>query len=377
MTPTMPAFGSWRISTRLFAAQAVVALAIVASAGLVASLVGPPLFHAHLLQSGQAEESPDLAHIEQAFASASMISLSVGLLVAMVGALVISWTLARRIGLPLDSLTRAATRLSHGDYSARAAVRERGPEFTTLGEAFDLMADRLENTEATRRRLLSDLAHEMRTPIATLSAHLEAEADGVLEWNAQARGIVEQQAERLRRLVRDLDEVSRAEECRMALDTGPHFIAELVDASLAQARQPFAEKGVHLSRSVEPAQVEADPARIGQVLTNLLNNALRHTPAGGSVSVVAVPVGEQVRITVADDGAGITPEQLPHVFERFYRGDSARASDAGGSGIGLTIARAIADGHGGSLTATSPGPGQGSVFTLLLPQSGSPRVADS
>ena len=370
MTSLLHAIGAWRLGTRLFVAQAIVLLAIVGSAGLTAAVIGPPLFHAHLLDTGQPLGSAEVSHIERAFADASLISLTVGLLVALAAALGISWYLTRRLGQPVEHLTQAAGRLSRGDYDARVTVTGGGPELSTLGDAFNTMADRLGDVENTRRRLLSDLAHEMRTPIATLNAHLEGIADGVLTWDDGTRAVVEQQAQRLTRLARDLDEVSRAEEGRIGLQTSVQPLSELVDPAVRQARHAYDTKGVTLTGRVDDVPVRADPQRIAQILGNLLTNALRHTPPGGCVSVTSTTAPDAVTISVADNGQGMTAEQLAHVFERFYRGDSAREADQGGSGIGLTIAKALAEAHGGSLTAASAGAGRGSVLRLTLPTVG-------
>lgn len=359
--------GAWRLGTRLFVAQAVVLVAIVSSAGLTAALIGPPLFHAHLIETGHPPDSPEIVHIERAFADASMISLTVGLLVALAAALGISWYLTRRIGQPVERLTQAARRLSRGDYDARVVVEGGGPELSTLGDSFNTMADRLGDVENTRRRLLSDLAHEMRTPVATLNAHLEGIADGVLDWDDHTQAIVEQQAQRLTRLTRDLDEVSRAEEGRFELQLGVQLLTELVDPALGQAQHAFNAKGVTLTAGVDPIPVVADSQRVAQILGNLLTNALRHTPPGGRVWVTSSATADAVTIEVADTGEGMSASQLDHIFERFYRGDGARQADKGGSGIGLTIARALAEAQGGTLTATSPGWGSGSTLRLTLP----------
>ncbi|MGA4506524.1 sensor histidine kinase [Propionibacteriaceae bacterium G1746] len=360
---------SWRLGTRIFVAQAVVLVAIVVTAGLVATFIGPPVFHSHLVESGHAENTVGLTHIERAFADASLISLAVGLLVALACALVITWFLARRTGRPVEQLTRAAAALSRGHYEARVDVDSGGPELALLGTTFNAMADRLANVENTRRRLLSDLAHEMRTPIATLNAHLEGMADGVLTWDANTRAVVEQQAERLTRLVRDLDEVSRAEEGRIVLEPSPQQVNDLVEPVLQQFQRSYAAKRVELTSTPCEAVVMADPQRIAQVLGNLLSNALRHTSAGGRVSVTCKRRNDEVTITVADTGEGMTDDQLAHIFERFYRGDHARQEE-GGSGIGLTIARALAEAHGGRVVAYSAGVGLGSRFQLTLPSVG-------
>ncbi|GAA2181183.1 HAMP domain-containing sensor histidine kinase [Brooklawnia cerclae] len=362
------AVDGWSLGTRLFVSQAVVLVASVATAGLVAALIGPSLFHTHLLESGQEAGSPEMAHIEQAFTSTSVVSLGGGLLVALAFALIVTWYLTRRIRRPIATLADAAHRISAGDYSARVQIAGAGPELATLADSFNQMAERFGSVEDTRRRLLSDLAHELRTPIATLSAHLEGLGDGVVAWDDSTLAVLQNQAERLARLARDLDDVSRAEEGRIALDVSVQSSASLVERAVDQMRDRYAAKSVLLVGDADDSEVRVDPQRIAQVLDNLLANALRHTPSGGRVAVSAHRGhGGAVVITVADDGEGMTGEQLAHIFERFYRGDSARAHDEGGSGIGLTIARAIADAHGGRLGASSPGPGHGSTFTLALP----------
>ncbi|MGC4154546.1 MAG: HAMP domain-containing sensor histidine kinase, partial [Propionicimonas sp.] len=290
------------------------------------------------------------------------------LLVALALALAVTWYVTRRIRGPLDTLTDAARQISAGDYAARVTVVGAGPELSTLGDSFNQMAARLGSVEDTRRQLLSDLAHELRTPVATLNAYIEGLADGVTEWNDDTRRILEHQAERLTRLARDLDDVSRAQEGLITLDIDAHSLATLVAHALDQAQDWYDAKSVGLVREVEEVDVWVDPQRIAQVLGNLLANSLRHTPAGGQVTVTGRRgPGRMGILTVTDTGEGMTADQLAHIFERFYRGDTARTSDKAGSGIGLTIARALAEAHGGSLTATSPGLGQGATFILTLP----------
>lgn len=356
---------SW--GTRLFLAQAMVVSASVATAALVASVVGPPLFHEHLLQSGHHPDSPELPHIEQAFTDAGLTSLTVGLLVALVLALAVSWYDTKRLRRPLDRLTSAASRLSAGDYAVRVPSTGSSPELDAVGDAFNRMARRLDTTEETRRRLLADVAHEVRTPIATLTAVLEALADGVTEWNEDTHALLTLQAERLKRIARDLDDVSRAEEGRLALDVQPMGLRDLISDAAALARDRYAAKGITLDLAADRTPIMADPQRVGQILGNLLDNALRHTPPGGRVCVDGSRQGDAAVITVTDTGDGLSPDQLDRVFERFYRADLARSRDAAGAGIGLTISRSLAVAHGGSLTATSPGPGRGACFTLTLP----------
>jgi signal transduction histidine kinase len=358
------------LATRLLLAQVVVLLASLLTAGLVALLLGPSLFHAHVLQVRAVWDPAELEHIEQGFRDASFVALSAGLLISLACAVGVTWWLTRGMQRTLDALTTAAAEVSRGHLSARVASAGGGAELDTLAGAFNLMAGQLEQTEATRRRLLSDLAHELRTPISTIQLCCEGLSDGVLQWDEGTERILTEHTARLARLAGDIDEVSRAEEGRLELDLAPVRAKDLVSSAVQRQADAFARAKVRLTGehgNAGDAVVHVDAHRLGQVMDNLLRNAVRHTPPGGTVVVSAARAGEEVHLSVTDSGDGIPAEQLGHVFERFYRGDTARDRDHGGSGIGLTISRAIADAHGGSLTASSDGPGHGSTFTLRLP----------
>jgi signal transduction histidine kinase len=239
-----------------------------------------------------------------------------------------------------------------------------------LADAFNSMAIRLEQTEVTRRRLLADLAHEMRTPIATLMTYHDALKDGVASVTDEVVEVLSVQTGRLARLATDVSEVSSAEEGQLSLNKSPVLVCDVMAEASQAARDQFARKNVNLVVEGAPLPtltVNVDRLRIAQVLSNVLSNALRHTPTGGVVSLSAIRSGDEVQVTIADDGDGMAPDVQLHAFERFFRGDSARDRDRSGSGVGLTISRAIADLHGGSLTGTSDGLGRGSRFTLTLP----------
>jgi two-component system sensor histidine kinase BaeS len=369
-TTRRPATGR-SLATRLLLAQGLVLVASILTAALVAAIVGPPLFHQHLIEAGHSPHAPELTHIERAYRDASVISLGVALLIALACALSVTWYLTRRIQRPLTLLTDAAREMSGGHYTTRVAVAGAGPELSSLGDAFNAMAARLESTEDTRRRLLSDLAHELRTPIATIGAYLDGLEDGVAQWGPQTAHVMRDQTDRLVRLAEDIDDVSRAEEGRLVLEKSPTPVDDLLYAASQAVAASFAEKGVALITIPSPATlvIDVDRERFAQVLGNLLGNALRHTPRDGTVTVFAEGADGSVVVTVTDTGEGMTVEQLPHVFERFYRGDNARDRGSRGSGIGLTISKAIVDAHGGTLTASSPGVGLGSTFAVTLPTS--------
>jgi signal transduction histidine kinase len=221
--------------------------------------------------------------------------------------------------------------------------------------------------------MLSDLAHEMRTPLATIDAHLEAVEDGVRDLDGSTLEVIGTSTARLRRLAEDIGAVSRAEEGGLTVDRVVVPAAEVARAVAAAAADRYDAQGVALVVDVagEPPVVRIDPDRIGQVLGNLLDNALRHTPAGGTVTLTCRAHDGGVEYAVSDTGSGIAAEHLDHLFDRFYRADTARDRLHGGSGIGLSIAKALVDAHGGSIGAESAGPGHGSTFRVLIP--GDPR----
>ncbi|GAA0466856.1 putative sensor histidine kinase [Actinoplanes capillaceus] len=357
------------LAGRLFAAQALVVLTGSVTLGLVTAAVGPAIFHNHLSQFAGHVDPAAARHVEEAYASASAVSLTVALFAALFAALAVSAYVARRVAHPVSQLAAAAEDIADGRYGTRVAAPGLGEDFETVVAAFNAMAGRLAEVEATRQRLLADLGHELRTPVATIEAYVDAAEDGVLVPDEDTWAVLRAQTGRLRRLTEDIAAVSRAEEHQLNLQRRHVAVADLVEAAVAAARPRYLDKGITLAEQVtaELPQIHADLERIGQVLGNLLDNALRHTPAGGTVTVTADRDPTGVRVTVADTGEGIAAEHLPHIFERFYRADTARDRTRGGSGIGLAIVRAIITEHGGRVTAHSGGPETGTTFVVTLP----------
>ena len=262
----------------MFLTQAMVLVASIAIASLVASVVGPPLFHDHLSQIGRQISDAELPHIERAFIDAGAASLAVGFVVTLVLALLVSWYDTKRLRRPLEQLTSAASRVSTGDYAVRVPTAGFSSELDAVGKAFNDMARRLDATEETRRCLLADVAHEVRTPIATLTALLEALADDITPRNEETQHLLLLQAERLQRIARDLDAVSRAEEGRLSLVAEPVEISDLVKVAVATARNRFLAKGVALEQQTEPIPVMVDPQRIGQLLGTCWRLRMNQTP---------------------------------------------------------------------------------------------------
>lgn len=359
------------LTFRFLAAQLLVVAASLSAAVGVAWLAGPPIFHEHLVMAGHREGSAELLHAEQAYRDTTLLVLGVALGSAVVCALAVSAFCARRIRRSLGQLTTAARSMASGRYDTRVPELAGGPEVGTLTGAFNTMASRLQGTEAARQRMLSDLAHELRTPVSVLSVYLDALQDGVASWDGPTKELMAGQLGRLERLVEDINDVSWAQEGRIVLERDDHATDELLQEAAEAHREAFTTKGVTLSVDANSClgTVEVDRRRIGQVLGNLLSNALRHTPSDGHVTLRAATSGpDRMALLVSDTGEGIDAEHLPHLFERFYRADAARDRDHGGSGIGLAISRALVEAHGGTLRATSEGPGQGATFVVELPR---------
>lgn len=358
-----------RFGTRLLVAQGIVLVAGAITIWLVASAVGPSLFHEHLQRAGDAHTPEETRHIEEAFASALLVSILVASMAAVAAALAVSWYFSRRVQRSIDRVARAASDVAAGRHGTRVPDPGLGAEFTALSETYNALAQRLEATELTRRRMLGDLAHEMRTPLASLEAHLEAVEDGVRTFDPATRAVFWSSMRRLGKLAEDISAVSKAEEGQLALTPVPLAAADLVTAAAEAVRERYAGAGVDLVvEAPRCGWVLADPERMGQVLGNLLDNSLRHTGSGDTVTIACRRVDPGwVAVKVADTGRGVAAEHLPHLFDRFYRADTARDRDHGGSGIGLAIAKALVEAHGGGISASSAGPGRGATFTVRLP----------
>ncbi len=346
-------------------------LVVLAGAGTVlvtALLVGPAVFEYHLQRADLGADQHVQEHVARAFDQSILVALGVGIVIAAVTAAAISWLAAKRLAAPVADAADVASRLADGRLDARVLDPRMGPEFTTLATSVNELAHRLEATEQTRRQLTGELAHQLRTPVTSIGATIEAVREGVLPVDEETLATLGEQGRRLGRLVNDLEVVSRAQERQLLLNPEPVAVAGLVEAAVAAHRDRYRAAGVHLSSSVErgtPA-VTVDPDRIHEVLGNLLDNAVRHTPSGGTVLVSAHPDEGTKKpgavIEVKDSGRGFSEGDAERIFDRFEK-----TADSTGSGLGLTIARAIVEAHHGTLTAQSAGPGRGASFTIAFP----------
>ena len=302
-------------------------------------------------------------------------SLFIGGIAAGLLGIVVVGLMATRMLRPLAQLNLAAVRVGRGDLSER--VPERGPaEVRRLAAAFNTMAHNLERSDAVRRNMTADVAHELRTPLSNIRGYLEAIRDGVLPADSATIDTLHQQSTHLSQLVDDLALLARAEAGALALDIQRVAPARIVQESVEAFRARAAADGVtlHLEAPDDLPEIAADARRVAQIIDNLVENAITHTPAGGTVGVAIGRAGGGVQVSVADTGPGIAPEELEHVFDRFYRTDPSRSRATGGSGLGLTIARQLAAAHGGRLAAESA-VGEGSRFVCTLPVEG-PAAGD-
>ena len=289
-----------------------------------------------------------------------------GIGAAALGALLV-WLLSRRTLAPLQNLGAAARRLGRGDLSQRAETS--GPtEIRELAHSFNVMAEGLEEAERQRRNLTADVAHELRTPLSNIQGYLEAIRDGLVDPTPETIDTIHEQALHLSRLVEDLRLLAQVEAGALRLQLSLTRVEDLLQSSVEAVRPRADAKGLSLSLDVDASlpMLEMDATRISQVIGNLLENAITHTPEGGRVSVLARDSAGAVEVTVSDTGAGIASEDLPRLFDRFYRADPSRDRSTGGAGLGLTIARRLVEAHSGTIEVESE-LGQGSRFTIRLP----------
>ena len=283
--------------------------------------------------------------------------------VAIVLGLFLTWQLTD----PLRKLTAAARGIAGGDLDQKVDIRSKD-ELGQLGEAFNQMSESLARAETLRRNMVADIAHELRTPLSIVRANLEAILDGVFEPTKENVASIHKEAILLSRLVDDLQELALAEAGQLRIEEEPTDIGSLIERSVANVAPRATKEGVSIEGEVPEGLplVNVDPQRMGQVMGNLLDNALRHSPKGGTIRVRASAGEDEVRVDVMDQGPGLTPEELSLVFERFYRGDKARSRTTGGAGLGLTIVKQLVEAHGGRVWAEST-EDEGATFSFTLP----------
>ncbi len=332
--------------------------------GCLLVLVNILVFFAFIVVLGFAANSLGLIHVPGPFFR--VIPAIIILFVFVLGSLAWAGRRLWHISAPLGDLLDAAGRIAEGDYSAR--IREKGmPEVRSLARAFNGMAERLQTANEQRRNLLADVTHELRTPLTVIQGNVEGMLDGVYSADEVRLKLILEETQILARLVEDLRTLALAESGALQLKKEPIDLAALIGetTSAFQAQADAAGVTIDVQVAAGAPSLNLDPERLRQVLSNLVTNALRYAPRGGSVHVqYEIASADNVRrgvVTVEDTGAGIAPEALPHVFERFYK-----SRDSSGTGLGLPIAKYLVEAHGGTITAES-GPGKGTIIRITLP----------
>jgi signal transduction histidine kinase len=369
------------LNVKLILALAGTALAAVALASFLMERSATSEFRSYVMDQQMMEQhmggstpgmdgmmsGPMMGTQENAFLADMRQSLWISGGLVAAAALVLAVILARQITGPVRRLAAATADVARGKLDARVE-RPGHDELGQLGMSFNSMAATLQRQEEERRSMLADIAHELRTPLSVLRGNLEAMLDGLLEPQPEQLSVLLEQSVALSRLIDDLRTLSLAAEGHLELHRQATDVADLARRVVAEMEPLARERQIALSAETPNRfpRLVVDSDRLSQVLRNLVDNALRYTPAGGRVSVTVGPQARGVAVTVADTGAGIAPEDLPHVFDRFYRADGSRTRATGGSGLGLAIVKQLVEAHGGRVWAESE-PGRGSVFSFALP----------
>lgn len=317
------------------------------------------------LVAGALEDS--LNPLEQTFLSSLQNSILTASVIAALAAIALGVLFLRQLTVPLRRLAQATEQISLGNAGPRLPVHSRD-ELGQLSAAFNRMAERLEKSEKLRRQMIADIAHELRTPLTVIQGDLQAILDGVYEPSPEVIASIHEESVLLARLVSDLRELSLAEAGELRLAKQLVDLREVIRQTVTVVEPRLESRRITLTVTTpeEPVLVEIDPQRIQQVLLNLLSNAERYTPEGGQVSISVHSQKSEIRVSVVDTGPGIKPEDLPYIFERFWRADRSRSRATGGSGLGLAIAKYFIEAHGGRIWAEST-QGQGATFTFSLP----------
>ncbi len=311
-------------------------------------------------------KSRERSPLQKTFIDSVNKSVVTGGLIAGLTGIVLAVLFARNILRPIRELTRATKEMKEGDLDQRVDTSS-GGEIGKLGEAFNSLAKRLKEQKTLREEMVSDVAHELRNPLSNIQGYLEGLKEGMVEPTEKVFDSLHQQSLVLKRLVDDLRDVNRARAGQLELDEKPVVLEDIIDREVKAAKNAAERQDVTIEEDLGSSTLlEADPERVSQVIRNLLDNALTHTPSGGTIEVVVSQSSGKAITKVADDGGGIPEEELPHIFDRFYRVDKSRSRGTGGTGLGLTIAKEIVESHGGEISVESV-EGKGTTFEFTLP----------
>jgi len=355
---TVQSVGLFKPTSIVVSGQEVGKLYLLSSGMVIVQFVPP---------GGALSGQPPPSSPEQRFLSHVNTSLIIAGVVGAAVAILLGLFLTRQFTKPIRALKKGAARIAKGDLAYRVDVKSRD-EFGELANSFNSMAASLDGSEQSRRRLFADIAHELRTPLSVIGGTVDAMLDGVYEPNADNLNSIKEETEVLITLVGELRDLTLAESGHLKLEFEPTNLAELVRRRVSQADVIARGKNVTLRMDIAEGlpEIEADGRRIEQVVANLLDNALNHTPSGGIVMVAVSRDKDGVLVSVSDTGEGVPAEDLSHIFERFYRVDGARSRKTGGAGLGLAIAKQMVELHGGRIWVESE-VGKGSKFSFTLP----------
>jgi len=377
---------SRRLSTRLFVSYVVVIVSGALTMFAVGTVVTRTVYNHRLggFGLGRAQQRQDRisdAELRSVLDESLVPALLIGAVAALAAAVLVAWLVGRRVLRPLDDVREATRRMAAGDFSVTVPVPPE-VELASLADDVNELGAHLADTERRRGQLLGEVTHELRTPITVIRGQAEGLLDGVIEPNEEVYLAVADEAGRLQRLVDDLATLSRADEGALQVAIADLDLAHIARVAAERLRPQFDHQGVHLvidDTAGRELPARGDPDRLTQIVTNLLGNALGHTPSGGSVTLHAGRDGASSWIEVIDTGAGFEPRDRERIFERFYRGPEPPASGRrrAGRGLGLTIARSLARAQGGDVVASSAGPGAGATFRVTIPSARSSRSVSS
>ena len=364
-----------RLRWRLIASQFVVVMVGVGTMVLATLFIlsqAPTIIQPYLANLAADPTLLDRTQQEllQIFGNAVLLSVLVAALLSLAAGIISAVVLWRTIIAPLNHVAYSSRRIADGRYSERVSVpTNSGEAMAQLVISFNQMAVALEQIEQQRLALLSNISHELRTPLTGLKGYLEGLLDGLFPANEETFAWMSQEIERLHRLVNDIQNLSRIEAGQIELHCQAFELGNVAQRTITTLQPQAQSKTIALTLAPTntPIYAFADPDRVAQIMINLMGNAIRYTPDGGSILVSIEQDGREAQIVIQDTGVGIAAESLPYIFERFYRVDASRARHSGGTGIGLTIAQHLVWAMGGELTADSEGENKGSTFTFSLP----------
>ncbi|MBJ6362590.1 ATP-binding protein [Paenibacillus sp. GCM10012307] len=354
------------MNRRLYMRLALIIIGIAAGIVIISSVILILKTHYHFIMYQSQVSKMDYwlemnGHLELALLQTILWTS----LVSIVLAIILGFYVAKRISTPLVHMKHVAEKMTVGEWHARVSLSGKD-ELAELGASLNTLAVQLQNQEQLRVTMTENIAHELRTPLATLKSHMRALEDGIWEPTPARIHTCYEEIERLTKLVAELEDLTQLESPGFKLVQKEESLAEVIERAVHLVDASYQEKQVFLNYTVDPTiRVFIDHGRMIQVMVNLLSNALKFTPAHGEVNITASEEQAGIRIVVEDSGSGIPSEDLPNVFERFYRADKSRSRRTGGSGLGLTIVKQLISAHGGQIQVKSE---QGTTFTIRIPK---------